>query len=72
VDLDARLSRKQAAEQAGVSPATVGMWKARGKLTTDEHGRYRLGDVLKVELETRYHPNNRRRRPGAGWISRAA
>lgn len=60
VNLDARLTRKEAAERIGVTPAAVGMWKVRGKLTTDESGRYRLGDVLEVERETRHHPNSRR------------
>jgi hypothetical protein len=64
VDLDTRLTRKEAADRIGLSPATIGMWKARGKLATDEHGRYRLGDVLAVELETRYSPNNRVPRAG--------
>lgn len=56
---EARLTRAQAARLLGVQPATVGMWKLRGKVDTDEHGRYRLGDLLQVERETRRSPNNR-------------
>jgi hypothetical protein len=68
VNPDARLTRAQAARAIGLSPATIGMWKVRGKLATDEHGRYRLGDVLAVELETRYSPNNRVPRAGRRYV----
>jgi hypothetical protein len=64
VDLDTRLTRKEAADRIGLRPATIGMWKVRGKLSTDERGLYRLGDVIAVELETRYSPNNRVPRVG--------
>lgn len=64
VNPDARLTRAQASRATGLNPATIGMWKARGKLATDERGLYRLGDVLAVELETRYSPNNRVPRAG--------
>jgi hypothetical protein len=60
VDLDARLTRKQAAQLIGLPGATIGMWKTRGLLDTDEDGLYRWGDVLAVERETRRSPNSRR------------
>jgi len=73
VDLDARLTRKQAAGRAGVSPATLGMWVVRGHLARGGDGLYRLGDVLAAELATRYSPNNRgTRRPGARWAQTQA
>lgn len=60
VDLNARLTRKQAARLIGLPGATVGMWKARGLLDTDPDGMYRWGDVLAAERQTRRSPNSRR------------
>lgn len=60
MDLDARLTRKQAAEYVGLPGATVGMWKTRGLLRTDDRGLYRLGDVLDVERRTRRSPCSHR------------
>lgn len=60
MDFDARLTRAQAAAYLRISPATISMWKYREKITTDEQGRYRLGDLLEVERATRRHPNSRR------------
>lgn len=60
MNLDARLTRKQAARVVGLPGATVGMWKTRGWLTTDENGLYRLGDVIDVERQNRHSPNSRR------------
>jgi hypothetical protein len=68
-DPDARLTRQQAAAEVGVSPYVISMWRYRGKLQADEGGRYRRGDVLAVELETRYSPNNRVRRAGRRWVT---
>lgn len=60
MNLDARLTRAEAATYLRISPATISMWKYREKITTDELGRYRLGDLLEVERATRRHPNSRR------------
>lgn len=60
MDMDMRLTRKQAAEKLGIPGATIGMWKTRGLLDTDEHGLYRWGDVLEAERLTRHSPNSRR------------
>jgi hypothetical protein len=73
LNLDARLTRAQAAAWIKVQPATLGMWVVRGHLTRGEDGRYRLGDVLRAEQATRYSPNNRgQRRPGARWTQMQA
>lgn len=60
MDLDARLTRKQAAQAIGLPGPTIGMWKTRGLLDTDENGLYRWGDVLQAERRTRHSPNSRR------------
>ena len=60
MNLDARLTRAQAATYLAITPATITMWKQRQKITTDEHGRYRLGDLLEVERDTRRSPNSHR------------
>lgn len=70
MNLDARLTRIQAAAWIKVQPATLGMWVVRGHLSRGEDGRYRLGDVLRAEQATRYSPNNRgAKRPGARWTA---
>lgn len=57
--VDDLLSVAQAADLAGVSPDTLRVWRARGRLTgqRDAHGswRYRAGDILELI-------SNRRRR----------
>lgn len=66
MDLDARLTRKQAAELLNLPGATVGMWRTRGLLDTDADGLYRWGDVLAAERRTRRSPNSRRQLCYAG------
>lgn len=60
MNLDARLTRAQAAAYLRISPATISMWRYREKITTDNQGRYRLGDLLEVERDTRRSPNSHR------------
>ena len=77
VNLDAYLTRAEAAMALGVSKATVSAWHARGWYTPEgEHLRirtrpgkggnlrYRYGDLLQAEADTRNSPNSRRPRPG--------
>lgn len=73
-NLEAGLTRAQAALAASVPPATVSMWALRGwvdpdgatrRLTvvgTDRRGGrlYRYGDILAAEAATRNNPNSRR------------
>jgi hypothetical protein len=61
VDLDARLPAYLAARLVGVTKQTFNYWRATGKVTPDEAGTYRLGDVLEVERATRRSPNSRRK-----------
>lgn len=73
VNLDAGLTRAEAARLFGVPPATVSMWALRGWTTSaGEHrsltvvgkrGRdrlYRYGDLVDAEADTRRNPNSRR------------
>lgn len=60
MDLDARVPARFAADRIGVSKQLFNYWRRTGKVTPDDHGRYRLGDVLEVERQTRRHPNSRR------------
>lgn len=74
MDLDAYISRAQAAMVTGARPDTIGKWHARGWTTPDgEHrelrtrpgpGRtllFRLGDILEADRDTRLNPRARRR-----------
>lgn len=61
MDLDARLTRQQAAQCVGLTPAAIGMWKLRGHIDSGPDGLYRLGDVIEVERQMRRHPNSRRK-----------
>jgi hypothetical protein len=73
VNLDAYLTRAQAAMALGVSKDTIGQWHARGwhnsagehvRLATKPGNggnlRYRYGDLLQAEQDTRNSPNSRR------------
>lgn len=83
INPDAWLTRSQAAMYAGVSTDTVGKWHARGWLTPsgerrhltvqrrpDGTLRYRLGDVVDAERDTRNNANSPRNplrpRPAGG------
>lgn len=76
MNLDARLNPQLAALAAGVTKQTFNYWRTSGKLAPDDNGEYRLGDVLRVERDTRNNPNSRRgvvvRRPASGPDSWAA
>ncbi|MEU7905295.1 hypothetical protein [Actinoplanes sp. NPDC049118] len=73
MDLDAFLTRAQAAMVTGVSPDAIGKWRARGWLPPDGARRhlrvrrcgdgtlrYRLGDILEAERDTRMSGHSRR------------
>jgi predicted site-specific integrase-resolvase len=60
VNLDARLRPFEAAKLAGVSRQLLNWWRRAGKVAPDGAGRYRLGDVLDVERQTRCSPLSRR------------
>jgi hypothetical protein len=63
--LDARLRPAMAAKAAGVSRQLVNWWRATGKISADEQGLVRLGDVLAVERAMRRSPFScRGRSPG--------
>lgn len=74
MDLDAYVTRAQAAMVTGVRADTIGKWHARG--WTDPRGErhtlstrpadgrtllFRLGDILTAERDTRLNPRARRR-----------
>lgn len=74
MNLDAYVTRAQAAMLTGVRPDTIGKWRARGwsDPAGDHHelstrpgaGRtllFRLGDILAAERDTRLNPRARRR-----------
>lgn len=74
MNLEAGLTRAQAAQMLGVSRATVSMWALSGWVGADGTKRgltivgqgprrarlYRLGDLLDAERDTRTNPNSRR------------
>jgi hypothetical protein len=55
IDDDVMLTQAEAAKAIGVSRQLVRDWCLRKKerITTDGHGRYRYGDLLKIESEAR-------------------
>lgn len=68
---DAYLSRSDAAQMAGVKPATLSKWQARGWVTPDGERRYlttkpgaggklryRLGDILDAARDTAANPKS--------------
>lgn len=75
MNLEAGLSRAQAAMVLNVAGSTVSMWALRGWIDPDGTQRYltvvgrgprnarlyRLGDLLEAERATRSNPNSRRR-----------
>lgn len=60
MDLDARLTATQAAEAIGVSKQLVNYWRQRGHVQPNEHGLYRLGDVLAADARARRSGYSRR------------
>lgn len=73
-DLDAMVTRSEGAYLLGVAPGVIGMWRARGwvgsdgqrrHLTTtraqDGTLRYRYGDLVDAECDTRRSKTPRRR-----------
>lgn len=60
VNLDARLRPADAARAAGVTKQLLNWWKRAGKVEPGTDGRYRLGDVLTVERQTRRSPFSHR------------
>jgi hypothetical protein len=57
---DVRVPAWFAIKRLGVTKQTFNYWRASGKITPDEDGEYRWGDVLRAELETRQSANSRR------------
>lgn len=70
---DVYVTRGQAAMITGVTADAIGKWQHRGWLTPDGERRflrtcpaagrklkYRLGDILEAERDTRNSPNSRR------------
>lgn len=70
---DVRVPAWFAIKRLGVTKQTFNYWRASGKLTPDENGERRWGDVLEVEQATRNDPNSRRGatviRPRRDWAS---
>lgn len=72
---DVRVPAWFAIKRLQVTKQTFNYWRSSGKLTADDNGEYRWGDVLEVELAMRKSANSRRGvtvRPktGAGsWAS---
>lgn len=73
---DAYVTREQASMLTGVSRDAIGKWRARGWHAPDGSHRelstkpgkgnslrYRLGDILDAERDTRSNPNSRRPAP---------
>lgn len=63
MNLDARLRPTDAAKVAGVSKQLLNWWRTTGKLQPGQDGRYRLGDVLRVESQTAANPQSSRHNP---------
>lgn len=58
LNLEARLTRTEAAGYLGVTPQVVGMWKAKGKITAVAVNAkgwpvYLLADLIRVDREVR-------------------
>lgn len=72
---DVRVPAWFAIKRLGVTKQTFNYWRASGKITPDENGEYRWGDVVQVERDMRKSPNSRRGvtiRPKTGPTSWAA
>lgn len=69
MNLDARIPAYLAAKAVGVTKQTFNYWRTVGKVTPDEYGNYRLGDVIAVERDTRRSPNSRRGPRRHNWTN---
>lgn len=71
-NLDVRVPAWFAIKRLGVTKQTFNYWRSTGKITPDDNGEYRWGDVLEVELVMRKSAKSRRgvtMRPKAGDAS---
>lgn len=59
-NLDVRVPAWFAIRRLGVTKQTFNYWRASGKITPDDNGEYRWGDVLEVELAMRKSAHSRR------------
>lgn len=59
-NLDVRVPAWFAIKRLGVTKQTFNYWRATGKISPDDNGEYRWGDVLEVELAMRKSANSRR------------
>ncbi len=66
MNLDARLPANLAALSVGVTPQVFNYWRRTGKVTPDEAGTYRYGDVLKAEAAVRRSKKSHRK-PRGEW-----
>ncbi len=69
MNFDARLTPAQAALVLQVSRQLVNYWRTTGKIVPDDTGRYRYGDLLTAERDTRRSTKSSRnpwRGPAAG------
>jgi hypothetical protein len=57
---DTRVPGWFAIKRLGVTKQTFNYWRTSGKITPDDNGEYRWGDVIQVELDMRNSPNSRR------------
>jgi hypothetical protein len=57
---DVRVPAWFAIKRLGVTKQTFNYWRTTGRITPDDAGEYRWGDVLQVELDMRRSPNSRR------------
>lgn len=72
-NLDVRVPAWFAIKRLGVTKQTFNYWRETGKITPDDNGEYRWGDVLQVELDMRKSPQSRRgtkqRQPTRDWAA---
>lgn len=57
---DVRVPPWFAIKRLGVTKQTFNYWRSTGKITPNEAGKYRWGDLLEVEAAMRNSPNSRR------------
>ncbi len=57
---DVRVPAWFAIKRLGITKQTFNYWRTSGKVTADDNGEYRWGDVLAAEKATRTNPNSRR------------